>query len=113
MALFGKKKSAPAPRIAKDSARELSRVIVRPIVTEKAAKLGDLNVYAFEIARSATKRDVSEAVQKLWKVVPAKVRIVNKAARPIYIRAKNRMGVASGMKKAYVHLAKGDKIDLV
>jgi large subunit ribosomal protein L23 len=113
MALFGKKKSAGTPRVAKDSPRELSRVIVRPIITEKAARLGDQNVYAFEIAKSATKRDVSEAVQKLWKVVPAKVRIVNKVARPIFIRAKNRMGVASGMKKAYVHLAKGDKIELV
>jgi len=113
MALFGKKKTVAQAVTPKDSARELSRVIMRPVVTEKAARLGDQNVYAFFIARSATKRDVSEAVQKLWKVVPAKIRVVNKVARSKYIRAKNRMGVESGAKKAYVHLRKGDRIDLV
>lgn len=114
MALFGKKKTgSKATATPKDSPRELSRTIVRPVVTEKAAKLGDQNVYAFFVAKSATKRDVSEAVQKLWKVVPVKINIVNKAPRQVFNRAKNRLSGAPGAKKAYVHLKKGDRIDLV
>lgn len=115
MALFGTKKAVAkkAPQDLKVSARDLSLTIKRPVITEKAARLGDQNVYAFFVASGATKRDVRDAVVKLWNVTPAKIRMVNTQARPIYIRAKNRMGVASGSKKAYVHLKKGDRIDLV
>ncbi len=123
MALFGKKttESKRAPKAEKAQKREykggvinrdLSHVIVRPVITEKAAAMGDKNIYTFEIARSASKIDVREAVRKLWNVTPLKIAIVNRPPRSIVIRAKNRKGTHPGMKKAYVYLRKDDRIEL-
>ena len=142
MALFGKKKEteketapkkAEAPSSAKKaevaaekenvpkatkqsvdvSGRDLSAIIVRPRVTEKAAIVGEHNVYTFEVRRDASKYDVRDAVKKLFKVTPIKVNVVYRKPRHFTSRMRGRKGVHPGMKKAYVYLKKGDKIDLV
>ena len=114
MALFGKKTekkavSAPVRKVTRD----ISGVIIKPRITEKAAVMGDANVYIFEVARTATKYDVRDAVQKLWNVTPIQINIVNRPPRQFVIRAKNRKSTQPGMKKAYVYLKKGDTIELV
>ena len=127
MALFGKKKeeknneetvvsekktgaevSAPV-----SADRNLQAVIVKPVITEKAAVVGEQNVYTFEVQRSASKYDVRDAVKALFKVTPIKINIVNKKPRTFVSRMRGRRGVHSGTKKAYVFLKKGDRIDLV
>ena len=117
MALFGKKTEkkvvTPAAVPVRNTGRDISTVIVRPLVTEKAALLGDANVYTFEVARTATKYDVRDAVQKLWNVTPARINIVNRIPRQFVIRSKNRKSTERGVKKAYVFLKKGDTIELV
>ena len=119
MALFGSKKEKKtdvAPAATKSVpviTRDISRIIVRPVITEKAAVLGDRNVYAFEVAPRATKFDVRAAVQKLWNVTPARINIVNRVPRSFVVKAKNRVGTHPGQRKAYVFLKKGDRIDLV
>lgn len=123
MALFGKKKEevvkdAPQgekqnPVVSDALAKDLERVIIRPHVTEKAAHAGEQNVYTFQIDPRANKYDVRDAVRHMFNVTPKKIRIVNRKARPFVSRARNRYGVSSGMKKAYVYLNKGDSIDLV
>ncbi len=117
MALFGKKKekkqksgtTSTLPPVTRD----ISRIIVRPIISEKSARMGEKNVYIFEVARTASKFDVRDAVRKLWNVVPAKITIVNRPPRTYLQRAKNRVGTEPGMKKAYVYLREGDTIELV
>jgi large subunit ribosomal protein L23 len=118
MAIFGSKKEKKTETTEKvavlsGASRDLSRIIIRPVITEKAAVLGDRNVYAFEVARSATKFDVRAAVQKLWNVTPTRINIVNRVPRSFVVRAKNRVGTHPGQRKAYVFLKKGDRIDLV
>ena len=39
------------------------------------------NVYVFEVARSATKFDVHDAVKQFFNVTPVKINIVNKSPR--------------------------------
>jgi large subunit ribosomal protein L23 len=68
--------------------------------------------YVFEVAQDATKRDVLAAVKALYKVTPVKVNIVVKQPRAYVARFRNRRGMKSGMKKAYVFLKKGEKIDI-
>lgn len=128
MALFGKKDAAPkaekAPKAKKTtkkvattgavgSGADLSWVITKPRITEKAALLGDKNVYVFEIARRATKTDVKKAIETQFKVSPVKVNIVNRAPRRTKSRARNRMVVVHGEKKAHVYLKKGETINLI
>jgi large subunit ribosomal protein L23 len=91
----------------------LSAVIQKPRVTEKAVQLNDKNVYTFIVHRDATKFTVADAVKELFKVTPVKVNIVNKTPRQFASKAKGRKFIEKGMKKAYVYLKKGDRIDLV
>ncbi len=88
------------------------RIIKAPVITEKAVKMTMQNAYVFEVAMDATKNDVKTAVRALYKVDPVKVNMVRKNPRAYVARFRNRRGVKSGIKKAYVFLKKGEKIDL-
>ena len=85
-------------------------VIRRPIIlTEKSNLLRNSNQVVFEVARTANKVEIREAVQKLFNV---KVTSVN----TLIMRGKDRRmgrGVAKlqNWKKAVVTLKDGDTID--
>lgn len=93
--------------------RDLASVIMNPRITEKAMKMGERNVYTFVVRRDATKYDVKDAVKALFKVTPVRVNIVNKSPRQFMSKTKGRRLTEKGMKKAYVYLKQGDRIDLV
>ena len=93
--------------------RDLASVIIKPRMTEKSVAMGDKNVYTFVVRRDATKYDVNDAVKALFGVTPVKVNIVNKSPRQTMSRSKGRKITVNGMKKAYVYLKAGDRIDLV
>lgn len=86
-----------------------SDILIRPRITEKATFLAGENVYAFEVAPSATKSQVNEAIRIFYKVNPVKVRIVKNPAKKVLVRGKE--GVKAGVKKAYIYLKNGDKIE--
>jgi large subunit ribosomal protein L23 len=106
-------KKAAGATSALPTDRDLSSVILRPRITEKAVGQNDKNVYTFIVRRDATKYTVADAVRSLFKVTPVKVNIVNKSPRQFMSKAKGRSQLEKGMKKAYVYLKKGDRIDLV
>jgi large subunit ribosomal protein L23 len=97
---------------ARPTDRNLSSVLIKPRITEKAVKMGEKNVYTFVVRANATKFDVRDAVISLFKVTPVKVNIVNKSPRQYKSRSKNRVMTEKGMKKAYVYLKAGDSIEL-
>ncbi len=124
MALFGKKEktekktvSAPAPvvqaAVADKSAgmsHDLSHVLKHVRVTEKASMQQGMNVYAFDVAQSATKRDIMLAVRALYKVTPRKVAVVNVPTKTRKNMRTGREGLKRGGKKAYVYLKSGETI---
>ena len=91
--------------------RDISNVLVRPHITEKAASESVHNTFAFEIAPWATKDQVKKAVELIYKVTPIKVNIAYLPAKKVVVRGKK--GTKSGNKKAYVFLKKGDKIEFI
>ncbi len=105
------KEVLPAVSAEKASARNLSHIIVRPRITEKASIKAESNVYSFEVSSTATKQAIASAVQELYKVTPVKVAIVPIPAKNVIIR--NKAGVKKGGKKAYVFLKKGETIEFV
>lgn len=124
MALFSpktktEKKQPAAKKVVKNNPqtvvtpRDLSGVLYSPRVTEKAMRGSERNVYVFEVARSATKFHVRDAVKQFFGVTPVKVNIVNKTPRQFKSAATRRTKTEHGMKKAYVYLKKGDTISLV
>ncbi len=86
-------------------------VLVRPHITEKASASAEKGAYVFQVATSANKRDIAKAVSGMYKVNPVKVTIVAIPKKSIMV--KGRPGFRKGGKKAYVYLAKGEKIELV
>lgn len=84
-------------------------ILLRPRITEKASFLVEANVHAFEVISTATKKQIAEAVKAFYKVIPIKVNIVKNPAKKVFIKGKK--GVKSGVKKAYVYLKKGDKLE--
>lgn len=124
MALFGKKKNtekkevaaAPAASASTQSSmgmgRNLSIVLRHARITEKASMHHGLGVYTFDIARSATKRDVIQAVRALYNVTPRTVRVVSIPTKARRNARSGKLGMTGGGKKAYVYLKKGESITI-
>jgi large subunit ribosomal protein L23 len=87
--------------------RRLPDLIRRPIVTEKATIMMELNQYTFEVVPKATKPEIKAAIEDLFQV---KVVKVNTAMQP---RKKRRVGKFIGYKPQYkraiVTVAPGDE----
>lgn len=117
MALFSKtskKTKAPAAKAAvsmkvlEDS--RLENVLRAPWLSEKALIGTEKGVYVFAIPAEATKTDVSNAIERIYKVAPRAVRVVNLPAKRKNLRHKRGMGSRSVRRKAYVYLKKGETI---
>ena len=85
-------------------------ILIAPVVTEKATMASEHNKVVFKVARTATKPQIKEAVEKLFDV---KVKAVNTLVR----KGKHKMfrgqpGVQSNVKKAVVTLEEGHRIDV-
>ena len=87
-------------------------VLKQARITEKASFVSEKNnVFIFEIAKDANKKMVMDAVKDIYKVSPVRVNIAKTPSKNVWSRGK--MGVKSGVKKAYVFLKKGDKIEIM
>lgn len=95
--------------MAIDLKAKYANVILRPRITEKASFVQEAGVYAFEVASNATKKQVADTIKIFYKVTPIKINIVKNPAKVIFVKGKK--GIKAGVKKAYVYLKKGDKIE--
>ena len=85
-------------------------VILSPVITEKATLASEHSQVMFRVARTATKTQIKEAVEKLFDV---KVKAVNTLVRKGKRKAfRGQPGVQSDMKKAVVTLEEGHRIDV-
>jgi len=84
-------------------------VIRRPLITEKGLTVKETEgTLVFEVSAEATKTEVKQAVEALFKVKVGAVRTAN------YLGKERRRGKFSGYrpdwKKAYVRLKSGEKL---
>ncbi|GMR11085.1 MAG: 50S ribosomal protein L23 [Anaerolineae bacterium] len=89
-------------------------ILVRPIVTEKSAyQSTSLGQYVFEVAKTATKAQIKEAVEVLFDVAVLRVNVVNiPPKRSRTLRNRRLLIRRPGYKKAMVTLAPGESIDI-
>lgn len=92
---------------------DLSGILLRPRITEKATIAAEQGVYVFEVSPRATKHSVKRAVKKIYKVNPVRVNIVKIPSKKRVSERTRIVGVKSGGKKAYVFLKKGERIEFV
>ena len=84
--------------------------IVAPVITEKATYLSEQNKVVFQVAKDATKDEIAEAVEELFKVKVTKVNTLNVKGKTQ--RWRGRPGRRPDVKKAIVTLAEGQSIDV-
>ena len=85
------------------------KVIRRPIITEKGLAVKETqHTVVFEVAAGATKTQIKEAVQQIFKVKVDAVRTANFHGK-MRRRGQNE-GYRRDWKKAYVKLAEGEKM---
>jgi large subunit ribosomal protein L23 len=84
--------------------------ILAPVITEKATLLSEHNKIVFKVAKDATKDEIAQAVEALFKVNVTKVNtLVTKGKTK---RFRGHLGRRSDVKKAIVTLAEGQSIDI-
>ena len=85
-------------------------IIKRPLVTEKnTLKAGALNEYAFEVALTANRKQISDAIEGTFGVKVARVNTLISRRQP---RKLGKMpGKRKLWKKAIVKLKEGDKFE--
>ncbi len=100
-------------KVASLAGRNLAAVIKKTRTSEKAYYAAENNVYVFEVSMDATKHDIRDAIRANYNVTPRRINVVKQKPR-LSVSAQRRRPVSvSGLKKAYVYLNSGDKIDLV
>ena len=92
--------------------KHAGHILISPRITEKGAYLSEQGTYAFNVAASASKKQVAEAIYEVYKIKPRKVTLARIPRKRVMTRGTNRAGMTAGGKKAYVFLKKGDKIEL-
>lgn len=85
-------------------------IIKTLIHSEKGARLEAGSCYQFYVAKKATKIDIKKAIEKIYKV---KVKAVNCViVHGKMKRIRQQLGKLPDWKKAFVQLARGEKIEV-
>ena len=88
----------------------MHQILVSPHVSEKGALLADeQNQHVFKVLSTATKSEVKQAVEGMFKVKVDKVLILNVKGKTK--RFGGRIGKRSDLRKAYVTLMPDNDID--
>ena len=87
--------------------RMVEDIIIKPIITEASMDMLDAKKYVFKVQKTATKADIANAVEEMFKVKVQDVNTINMKKKP------KRMGVHAGYtsewKKAIVTLTADSK----
>ena len=86
------------------------QAVLAPQVTEKATMVADkYNQIAFKVKKDATKKEVKEAIELMFKVEVTSVNILNMNGKSK--RMGRLMGKRNDWKKAYISLKDGQEIN--
>ncbi|HEX6911566.1 MAG TPA: 50S ribosomal protein L23 [Longimicrobium sp.] len=91
--------------------RNVSQILVKPLVTEKShAQLDQHGAYTFVVANDANKIEIADAIEKQFNVKVKDVRTMRYAGKQK--RMGRWVGRKAAWKKAVVTLAEGDSIEI-
>ncbi|MBR4672389.1 MAG: 50S ribosomal protein L23 [Bacilli bacterium] len=86
-------------------------IIKAPVITEKGSTLAqEEGKYLFKVDPKATKSEIKDAVEKIFKVKVERITTIN--VKPKKRRVGRYAGMTNKYKKAIVKLAEGQTIDL-
>ena len=86
------------------------KVLIKPLVTEKATNLVPQDKYTFMVANSTNKLEIKEAIKGLYGLEPLAINIIRQGGKRV--RSGKTSGKKKNWKKAIITLKKGDKIEI-
>ena len=95
--------------------KDIRSIIFKPVITERSTTLKETsNKFVFEVDPRANKREIKQAVEKMFNVTVKRVRtsIVLGKVKTTFMKSGRFTGKRPDRKKAVVTLADGDKIDI-
>lgn len=84
-------------------------IIIAPVITEKSHDVIERGTYTFRVHPRATKADIHNAIEEIFKVKVLKVNTITVKGKPR--RMGYHVGRTPGWKKAMVTLAPGETIE--
>ena len=84
-------------------------IVLRPVISEKSYDMIEHNRYTFEVAMTATKPQIADAVSEIFGVTVTSVNTMNVKGKPRRVRVAK--GKTRDWKKAIVALKEGDAIE--
>ena len=100
----------PTPTERKFAEGRLANVLVAPIISEKATRIGEKhNQVLIKVLRDATKPEIKAAVELMFKVEVDSVSTVNQKGKSK--KFGRSMGRRDHVKKAYVSLKAGQELN--
>lgn len=93
---------------------DLTKVIVRPLFTEKAYLLSTQSSpqYSFIVDKQATKTLIKMAFVAIYNIEPTAINTILRKPRPTRYTAQRKRGYSKKVKIAYITLPKGVSLDL-
>ncbi len=89
----------------------IQKIIISPIITEKAMSSSGVGRYSFIVDKSASKTDIKQAVRSMFKVNVVNIQTAIAKGKRKRIGARKVEVAGPVWKKAIVTLKKGEKID--
>ena len=94
------------------SNERLYKVLLAPRMTEKSTSIAESsNQYVFKVTTDSNKKEIKDAVEKMFEVNVESVRVVNVKGKSKTF--KLRSGKRNDWKKAYVRVQEGQVIDFL
>jgi len=90
-------------------------VLIRPVISEKATNSSELlSQYSFYVNTKANKLQIKDAIEKAYGVNVVKVSTLVSApkVKTRFTKTGVQVGKTNKMKKAIIHVAEGQEIDL-
>ncbi len=88
---------------------ETTKILKRPVISEKSFAKAEEGKYVFVVDSRANKIEIAKAIEKLFKVTVVNIQTVVMKGK--VKRVGRKFGKRSDFKKAYVTVKKGDKIE--
>lgn len=86
------------------------KILLHPVITEKATDLTSLNKYIFAVPLTANKSEIKKKVENVYGVTPVKINIIKKEGKNVrYGRTRGR---TKSWKKAIITLNSKDKLEI-
>ncbi len=104
------KKHIAKANIVKSDTKDAYRVLVKPLISEKAAHLKLQNKYLFQVSTSTTKNEIKKAIFHVYGVWPIEVNVINIKGKKV--RYGKSQGTTKDKKKAIITLKSGDSMEV-